>query len=318
MDNAVSAVTGRSDARATINAKLSDEDLCQIFMTLALLDIPSLERPQGWFLQVNSVCRRWRYVALGYAELWAISAGSFPSKVMTNLTIERARRSALRFDGHFEDHAGPGYVLTHYQQSLLEKYGDRLRSVVHDDYQDWSVLLYRLGTLPRLEMARIWDDSDSNAWDGDVVIHAPRLQGLYMNNVLIPFSAPSLRSLRVDFNQSNQSVPPDEPADDPEYQPIPTMFPTRKLIGFLQHSPLLEKLVLTGMGQLPAFNLPPVEDLSVALPRLQSLDFSEAFTAMEDLLNRLQFPPETQMSIWHTGPQDNDTNSVFSFDEDQA
>ncbi|VDC03972.1 unnamed protein product [Peniophora sp. CBMAI 1063] len=294
MDDHALAVARDHNARASINRKLSNEILCDIFLALALLDIPSLERPQGWFLQVNGVCRRWRYVAVGYAELWGASAGSFPSDDMTDLAISRARGSLLRLDGHFEDHSGPGYVLTEYQLSLIEKHHDRLRSLVHDDYLEWPELLYRLKSFPKLEMARIWDDPGPNRWDASVPIDVPLLRGLYMNNVLVPFSAPALRHLRVDMDNRNwraseKLLDPDESLPILEgCEAIPRVFPAREFIEFLKRSPLLERLIITDMPLLCAEDMPSVFDFYADLPRLRVLHLGGKSLAMGDFVRRLR------------------------------
>ncbi|VDC03977.1 unnamed protein product [Peniophora sp. CBMAI 1063] len=301
MSSAILPVVGSSTAQAPINRKLSDETLSEIFMTLSLLDIPSRVRPQGWYLQVNGVCRRWRHVALNYARLWATNAGSFISDNMTNLMIERARGSALCFDGHIEDHAGSDYVLTEYQLSLLEQYRDRLRSFVYDDYLKWPELLYRLRSFPKLEMARIWDGSGPDMWPTNELIEAPCLHGLYMNNVLIPFCAPSLRYLRVDMDnidwRSNENIfDPHEPEPD-SCEAIPRVFPTYEFIVFLQRSNLLERLIVTDMPLLIAEQLPSASELHVELPNLQGLHLGGKSYAMGDFFRRLRIPHDAKVFI---------------------
>ncbi|VDC03987.1 unnamed protein product [Peniophora sp. CBMAI 1063] len=314
MNSAILPVAGPLHAHASINRKLSDENLSEIFMTLSLLDIPSRMRPQGWYLQVNGVCRRWRYVALNYARLWATNAGSFISDDLTNLMIERARGSALCFDGHLEDRAGPGYVLSKYQLSLLEQYRERLRSFVYDGYLHWPELLYRLRSFPKLEMARIWDGSGPDMWPMNELIDTPYLHGLYMNNVLIPFNAPSLRYLRVDMDHINWRSSENmfdsyEPEAD-SCEAIPRVFPTHELIVFLQRSQLLERLIITDMPLLLDEHLPLVSQLHVELPKLRALHLGGKSYAMGDLMQRLRIPQDTQVFIdTETLDADSETDS---------
>lgn len=298
--NSIAMATAVLPVATPFNA-LPDETLREIFLTLALTDIPSLHRPQGWFLQVNGVCRRWRKLALEYSEIWAISAGSFPSDEMTNLTILRASRSALGlcFDGHFENHAGAGYVLTEYQLSLIEKHCDRLRSFVHDEYYDWSDMFYRLESFPKLEMARIWDEGGPDMWPADELIGAPRLRSLYMNNVLVPFNAPSLVHLRVDMDHQNWSSSRTlfDTYEPEGCEAIPRVFSTREFIAFLQRSPLLERLVVTDMPLLRSEYLPSVADLRAELPRLRILHLGGKSMAMGDFLRRLTVSQDIQVFI---------------------
>ena len=119
MNDAVRAAR-EHNSRALIHRKLSHENFCSIFLALALLDVPALSHPQGWLLQISGVCHHWRQIAVDYAELWAVSAGSFPSNKMTDLAIQRAGGSTLCFDGHSEDHNGSDHVLTEYQRSLIQ------------------------------------------------------------------------------------------------------------------------------------------------------------------------------------------------------
>ncbi|VDB87243.1 unnamed protein product [Peniophora sp. CBMAI 1063] len=165
---------------APIHLSLANEHLRDIFLALSFLDTPSLERPHGWFIQVNGVCRLWREIALNFAELWARNAGSFLSRRMADLAIARAGRSLLSFAGHYEDHEGPGYVLTKYQLSLVEAHAKRLRSLVHDDYVDWFRMFNRVRAFPELVTARIWDDSGPYMWNEH--IDTPKLECLYLNN----------------------------------------------------------------------------------------------------------------------------------------
>ncbi|VDC03968.1 unnamed protein product [Peniophora sp. CBMAI 1063] len=301
MNNSSLAAANRPDTRASINDVLSDDIFCEIFLMLAFLDIPTLERPQGWFLQVNGVCRRWRYIAVGYAELWAASAGSFLSGNMTDLAISRAGDSLLRFDGHFEDHDGPGHVLTGYQFSLIETQRHRLRSLVYDDYFEWADLLYRLRTFPKLEMARLWDGAGPDAWERDEFIDAPNLHGLYLNNVLIPFLAPNLGYLRVDmdhqdWNSLDRIFEPDKVVLE-GCDAIPRVFPTREFIAFLTRYPLLERLIIIDMPLLREEDLPSTTELHVKLSRLQVLHLGGMSMAMGDFLERLYLPHDVQILI---------------------
>ncbi|KZV62956.1 hypothetical protein PENSPDRAFT_758356 [Peniophora sp. CONT] len=284
---------------ALIHRKLSNENLCDIFIALVYLDTPSLLNPQGWYLQINGVCHLWRELAVHCAELWARSIGSFPSRDMTDLAIQRAGASLLSLDGHFEDHEGPGYILTGYQLSLVEKYASRLRSLGHDDYWAWSELFYCIRAFPELETARIWDDSGPNEWDE--CIDTPRLQSLYMNNALIPFNAPALRYLRVDMDNIYWRSSRDlsglyEPAPD-SCEGMPRVFPTREFIAFLQRSPLLERLIITDMPFLISKNLPPVFDLYAELSKLRGLHLGGRSEAMGDLWQRLRMPQDAQVFI---------------------
>ncbi|KZV66786.1 hypothetical protein PENSPDRAFT_755466 [Peniophora sp. CONT] len=297
------AIYARRDVntKAFIHRKLSNENLCDIFLALALLDIPSLERPQGWYLQVNGVCHRWRQVALRYAELWAISAGSFPSDCMTDLAIQRAGGATLCFDGHFEDYEGPGHVLTEHQLNLMEEHAARLRSFVHDAYTDWSKRFYRLKVFPQLETARIWDDSGPDMWHHDELIDAPRLHGLYLNNALNPFNSPDLRYLRIDMDNPDWCLGRNifdlyEPMTE-GCQAIPRLFPTREFIAFLKRSPQLEQLIVADMPLLLSKHLPSTSELRVELPKLNMLHLSGKSWAMGDLLQRLKVPLDTQVFI---------------------
>lgn len=299
MSEAAIRAAREHNARARIHRKLSNENLCNIFLALTYLDTPSLANPQGWYLQINGVCHFWREVALHYAELWARSAGSFPSQRMTDLAIQRAGASRLSFSGHFEDHGGPGHVLTDYQLLLVEKYASRLRSLGHDDYWAWSELFYCIRAFPELEVARIWDDSGSDEWSE--CIDTPRLQSLYMNNVLIPFNAPALRYLRVDMDNihwrsSRDIFNTSEPATE-GCEAIPRVFPTREFIAFLQRSPALERLTVTNMPLLFAKQLPIVRELHAELPNLRGLHLSGKSGAMGDFWQRLRVSPGTQVSI---------------------
>ncbi|VDC03985.1 unnamed protein product [Peniophora sp. CBMAI 1063] len=282
---------------------LSPEVISGIFIALSYMDTPSLDQPAGWYFRVNGVCSLWRNIAFDDAELWAINAGSFPSDTMTDLMIERARRCHLCFNGHIEDREeGPSYVLTEYQLSLFEKYRDRLRSFVCDDflvYNDqplWPKILYRLRSFPKLEMARIWDDSDSDMWPTDELIDAPSLLSLYMKVVLLPFNARSLVSLRVDMGHcdwsSSQNIgEPYESAKDG------WKFPTHEFIMFLKCSPRLERLVITDMPLLLSEDLPSVTRLHALLPDLRVLHLGGKSYAMGDLLERLRIPSDTQVFI---------------------
>ncbi|VDC03979.1 unnamed protein product [Peniophora sp. CBMAI 1063] len=293
--------TSQINTQASINRKLSDENLCEIFLALAFLDVPSRARPQGWFLTVNGVCRRWRYVAVHYAELWAISAGSFQSDDMTDLAIERAQGSLLRFDGHFKDHADPGYALTSYQLSLLETHQDRVRSFVHDEFMEWSDMLYELRTFPKLEMARIGDESGPDAWPMDELIEAPALLGLYMNNVLVPFNAPSLRYLRVDMDnpdwRSSRDMLGVYETVTEGCEATERVFPTVGFIMLLNRLPRLERLCVNDMPPLLAENLAPVSELHAELPKLRVLHLSGKSLAMGDFLRRLVLPQDAQIYI---------------------
>ncbi|KZV73571.1 hypothetical protein PENSPDRAFT_749982 [Peniophora sp. CONT] len=272
MNDAIRAAR-EHNTRSSIHRKLSIETLCGVFLALALLDVPSLMRPQGWYLQINGVCHRWREVAVNYAELWARSAGSFPSELMTDLAIHRAHLVDLSLDGHCEDYHGSGHVLTPYQIKLIEKHAARLRSFVHDTYTEWSDVLYRVKVFPKLEMARIWDESGPCVWTD--LIDTPSLHGLYMNNALIPFNAPTLRHLRIDMDnldwrRSSDIFSSDEPMNE-GCQAIPRLFPTIEFIAFLQRSPQLERLIVTDMPELLSEYLPSAPELYVELPQLRVL-----------------------------------------------
>ncbi|KZV60576.1 hypothetical protein PENSPDRAFT_337009 [Peniophora sp. CONT] len=299
MDNAVIDAAREYNTLALIHRRLSNENLCAIFLALSLLDTPSLARPQGWFLQVNGICHFWREVALHYPELWARSAGSFPSRLMTDLAIQRAGVSVLGFNGHFEDHEGPGYVLTDYQLSLVGMHTARLRSLVHENYMNWSELFYCIRAFPELETARIWDDSGPEEWDE--CIDAPRLHCLSMDNAVIPFNAPCLRYLRVDMDNVHwrsrrDTFDTSEPIME-GCEAIPRVFPTREFIAFLQRSPGLERLIVTNMPLLLAKRLPTVFELHADLPHLRGLHIGGKSSAMGDFWQRLWVAPYTQVFI---------------------
>ncbi|VDB87240.1 unnamed protein product [Peniophora sp. CBMAI 1063] len=285
---------------APIHAHLANEHLQDIFLALSLIDTPSLERPQGWFLSVNGVCKLWREIALNSAELWARCAGSFPSQRMTDLAIQRAGNALLSFIGHHEDHEGQGYALTDYQLLLVETHAKRLRSLVHDDYIDWSGMFYRVRSFPELVTARIWDDSGPDMWNGH--IDAPRMECLYLNNALIPFVAPRLRYLRVDMDnvdwrrrphvaQSPGGTVPDTCAA------VPRIFPTREFISLLQRCPVLERLIVTDMPLLMAKELPMVSELHAQLPNLRGLHLGGKSEALGDFWQRLEMPLDVQIFI---------------------
>ncbi|KZV60578.1 hypothetical protein PENSPDRAFT_337131 [Peniophora sp. CONT] len=228
-----------------------------------------------------------------------MAIGSFPSQLMTDLAIQRAGASLLSLDGHFEDHEGPGYVLTDYQFSLIEKYASRLRSLGHDDYWAWSELFYCMGTFPELETARIWDESGPDEWDE--CIDTPRLQSLYMNNVLIPFYAPALRYLRMDMDnvhwRSGRDVYGSYEPEPDSCEAIPRVFPTREFIAFLQRSPGLERLIITDMPLLLSDKLPDVSELHAELPNLRGMHLGGKAQAMGDLWTRLRMPDDTRIFI---------------------
>ncbi|KZV72370.1 hypothetical protein PENSPDRAFT_683750 [Peniophora sp. CONT] len=283
-----------------IHRRLSNENICDIFLALAQLDIPSSSNPAGWFSQANGVCHLWREMAVHCPELWARSAGSFPSRRMTDLAILRAKTVPLSFDGHYEDDEdGPGYVLTDYQLSLLETHVTRLRSLVHETYTDWSERFYCLKAFPKLKKAGIWDDSGPNMWHD--AIDAPSLRSLYVNNALIPFIAPTLRYLRIDMDNIHWRS-----GRDPfgSYEPVaegcetvPRVFPTGEFIAFLQRSPLLERLIVTDMPLLLSKNLPAVSELRAELPKLRGLHLGGKSEAMGDLWQRLAIPGDAQVYI---------------------
>ncbi|VDB84987.1 unnamed protein product [Peniophora sp. CBMAI 1063] len=279
---------------APIHVHLANEHLQEIFLALSLIDAPSLERPQGWYLQVNGICHIWREIALNFRGLWARNAGSFPSRRMTDLAIERAGAHHLSFVGHFKDHDGPGYVLSDYQLSLVETRTEKLRSLVHELYTDWAELFYRVQTLPELVTARICDDSGPDMWKG--AIGAPQLECLYLNNGLIPFNAPRLRYLHIDMDNFNWREGPrsrrsdDEPMSD-SCEAIPRVFPTREVIALLQRSPGLERLIITNMPELQDTNIPSVHDLHAELPNLRGLHLGGNSEATGDLWQRLRHVP---------------------------
>ncbi|VDB84989.1 unnamed protein product [Peniophora sp. CBMAI 1063] len=303
MGNVVRVARERSIRRALdLVLNLPPEVLLNIFITLSYLDTPTLENPLGWYMRVCAVCSRWRKIALGSIELWARNAGAFPSPRMTDVLIrQRAGRTfPLSLNGHFEDHRGPGYVLTDYQLSLIEAHATRLRSLVHDEYMDWSELFYRLRTFPQLEAARIWDDSGPEMWYE--CINAPKLECLYLNNGLIPFNAPSLRYLRVDLDNVDwrQSRDVFGSYDDGvlgDDDITPTAFPTRELLALLQRSPQLERLIITDMPALLQEELPDLTQLHVRLPRLRGLHLAGKSRALADLWQRLIIPPDAQIFI---------------------
>ncbi|VDB87242.1 unnamed protein product [Peniophora sp. CBMAI 1063] len=298
--NATTDVAHEHNTLAPIHLRLANEHLHDIFLALSLIDTPSLDRPQGWFLSVNGVCRLWREIALHSAELWARSAGSFPSRRMTDLALARASRFLLRLTGHYEDHEGPGYVLTPYQLSLVESHAKRLRSLVHDDYSDWSGAFYRVRAFPELLTARIWDDSGPDMWNRP--IDAPKLQCLYLNNGLVPFNAPQLRYLHVDMDnvtwreERTFSTSDDSPMSDSR-EAIPRVFPTREIIAALQRSPNLERLIVTNMPELIDEDLPSVQDLHAELSALRGLHMSGNSKATGDLWQRLCVPSEAQVFV---------------------
>ncbi|VDB87245.1 unnamed protein product [Peniophora sp. CBMAI 1063] len=290
---------------ALIHIKLATEHIRDIFLALSLIDTPSLKRPQGWYLQVNGVCRLWREISLDFAGLWARNAGSFPARRMTDLMIERARKHPLSFEGHYEDHDGSGYVLTDYQLSLIPIYIARLRSLAHDEYTDWSDLFYRLGAFPQLESTRICDDSGPDMWHAR--LDAPNLHSLHLNNALIPFTAPKLRYLRIDMDnidwRSERDISGsfDEPMLD-SCAAISRIFPTRDFIAFLQCSATLERLIVTDMPLLMPRDLPTVSELHARLPRLRGLHLSGKSQAMGDLWRRLVTPPDTRICVDRISP----------------
>ncbi|KZV73592.1 hypothetical protein PENSPDRAFT_749997 [Peniophora sp. CONT] len=296
MNDAIRAAR-EHNTRALIHRSLSNENISDIFLALAVLDTPSLASPQGWLLQVNGVCHLWREIALNSPELWARSAGSFLSERMTDLAIERARAVDLSLDGHYEDYERHVHVLSDYQLLLIEKHVAHLRSFVHDDYRDWSELLYRLKSFPKLVFARIWDEAGPDMWCES--IEAPSLQSLYVNNAFIPFIAPALRYLRLDMDYIDwRRDPYSERVVNPEAcEAIPRVFPTYELISFLKRSPYMERLIITDMPVLLSKHLPTISELHVNLPRLRALHLGGKSWAMSDLWQRLMVPPEAQVFI---------------------
>ncbi|VDB88625.1 unnamed protein product [Peniophora sp. CBMAI 1063] len=286
------------NARAPINRSLSNELLCAVFIALSQLDSPSMARPQGWYPQVTGVCHLWREVALHVVELWADCVGAFPSERITNLVLERAGMAAdLSFSGCREDQAGTSRVLTDYQLSLIEVYVGRVRSLVHDEFTDWRELFRRAQTFPRLQTARIWDDSGSDGWAE--LISAPCLRDLYMNNVLIPFDASALRYLRVDMDNPDYRLCRDVYAyEEPEPdEALPGTFPTREFIAFFQRSPRLEHVVIKDMPQLLADDLPSAFKLHADLPHLHTLHLGGKSLALGDLLQRMNIPSGAQIFV---------------------
>lgn len=285
--------------------RISNENMCEIFLVLALVDIPSPERPLGWF-SVGSVCHLWRELAMNYPELWARSAGSFLTDDMTDLALERAQSMALSFDGYREEHGSPDRVLTEYQLSLIEEYVPRLRSLGHDDFVQWSDLFYRLGSFPVLESARIWDDSGVNMWDE--CIGMPRLQSLYLKHTLIPINASGLRYLRVDMDNPGWRLSRDLSGT---YEPItegcqasPGVFPIQEFTAFLQRSPQLERLVVTDIPELDDWESFPTS--YARLPRLRVLHLGGRSLALSSLWGQLSVPPDTLIFI------DTDTTYLWS------
>ncbi|VDB85465.1 unnamed protein product [Peniophora sp. CBMAI 1063] len=299
MNDTVSAAH-EHNTLAPIHLRLANEHLHDIFLALSLIDTPSLNRPQGWFLSVNGVCTLWREIALHSAELWARSAGSFPSRRMTDLAIARAGTSLLSFTGHYEDHEGSGYVLTDYQLSLVETHAKRLQSFVHDDYNDWSGMFYRVRSFPELVTARIWDDSGPDMWNEP--IDAPKLECLYLNNALVPFRAPALRSMRVDMDNTDWRRRPNIPQSSEGAMPdtcaaVPRVFPTRDFIELLQYCPDLERLIVTDMPLLMSEGLPTVSALNAKLPKLRGLHLGGKSEALGDFWQRLDMPSHAQVFV---------------------
>ncbi|VDB87246.1 unnamed protein product [Peniophora sp. CBMAI 1063] len=303
MGDVVIGAVREHNALAPIHVKLAVEQILEIFLALSEIDIPTPSSPQGWYLRVKSVCRRWRSIATSSPELWARCAGSFLSRNMTDLAIQRAGlNTLLSLDGHIEN-TGSECVLTEYQLSLIETQLERLCSFVHEKYRDWSSLFYRLKTFPKLQSARIWDDSGPEMWSWR--INAPLLQSLYMNNALIPFDAPKLRYLRVDMDDVNWRQPQYTPESDDSDSPmsdgcelaIPRIFPTSDFVAFLQRSPCLERLVVTNMPPLITKGLPTASELHARLPHLRGLHLGGKSQAMGDFWQRLDVPPDVQVFI---------------------
>ncbi|KZV64215.1 hypothetical protein PENSPDRAFT_656752 [Peniophora sp. CONT] len=201
--------------------RLPDDIISELFDILAVIECPRLPtfgplyphpRPEAWkllgWIRLTHVCRRFREVGLRRSALWGRVVIVFPSAFDTLLARSRSAPLSLRLDKGVLQGETLNAILPNHVHRAVE-IGDADYSTVIRGWKgselakrhprrEWGNILAGR-TMPLLTSLRLigWRDfKNSEAVNAEAPFVAPVLRH-YTADRFIPFTAPSLRDLRL-------------------------------------------------------------------------------------------------------------------------
>ncbi|KZV68040.1 hypothetical protein PENSPDRAFT_32335 [Peniophora sp. CONT] len=265
----------------------------------------------GW-ITATHVCRRWRNLILKMPLLWAgIAGGVLPSYQICEAIIKRARDHPLHF-WHWHTFKIHRLRLARVVTQLLPLHRDRLESLALPIMDSLDTVALTGHTLTRLKNLYL-EGMGNMPYNADhAAVDAPNLRTLHMNAIFLPFSASSLRSLRIDFRRK-------------------VNVPLASVLDFLPFTLLLEDLELRDPyedeDRTPALHYP------ARLSHLTSLTLSGTAEQFVPIWKSIVAPSAVNVSLRVTGEeseleilsclhallsQPNKDSLRFSFDEDSG
>ncbi|KAF6761940.1 hypothetical protein DFP72DRAFT_1061232 [Ephemerocybe angulata] len=279
----------------TTTYRLPSEILSSIFLSLSLMDSTDLDQPiyrrVSW-LRATFVCRRWRFVALGYAALWTTPPLDEPELAEIMMSRSQGAPLSIHYDAPASWRRGSHSPILYKVLSKL----DRLRSVkleaVHYEDLDFLRLLshWTDATLPVLETLHLSNSSDYHNSSLPVRFlqgGAPQLRHLTLLHCgntwdqapLFPsITHLSLEGSRKAPSESNNSGRPT----------------VAKLVDSLRHLPHLQHLDLAYC--LPIATTAP-HIAPARLAALRSLNLSDTAATLESFFRVVQLPKIARMGF---------------------
>ncbi|KAF5333242.1 hypothetical protein D9611_002778 [Ephemerocybe angulata] len=280
----------------TTTYRLPSEILSSIFLSLSLMDSTDLDQPiyrrVSW-LRATFVCRRWRFVALGYAALWTTPPLDEPELAKIMISRSQGAPLSIHYGAPELWRRGSQFPILYKVLSKL----DRLRSVkleavrYYEDLDFLSLLSHWTdATLPVLETLHLSHSSEHHNSPLPVRFlqgGAPQLRHLTLLHCgntwdqapLFPsITHLSLEGPRKAPSESNNSRPPT----------------VAKLVDSLRHLPHLQHLDLAYCLPL-ATTAPHIAPARLAA--LRSLNLSDTAATLESFFRVVQLPKIARMGF---------------------